>query len=150
MTTQAQTAPAVSALRWNRIASVAAWLIGVLFTYMLLRSVAPSLSWLTALGMAAGGQFLLTWAEKPLWKWALRRKGGKFVTFGVGVTIIDAAINAGGIYPYVPRLSQTDLGKMLIEVFSLNATISQPVALAIALAIGLLVAGLAEYLWEME
>ena len=150
MTTQAQAAPASSALRWNRIASLVAWAIGVLFSYMLLRGVAPGLGWLAALLLAAGAQFLLTLAERPLWRWALRRKNGKLVAFGVGMTMIDAAINAGGIYPYVPRLSQTDLGKMLIEVFSLSPTISQPTAMGIAFGIGLLVAGLSEYLWEVE
>ncbi len=150
MTTHAQDTPAGSALRWNRIAAIVAWGIGVLFSYMLLRSVAPSLNWFAALVLSAGAQFLLTLAERPLWRWALRRKNGKFVVFGVGVTIIDAAINAGGMYPYVPRLSQTDLGKMLIEVFSLNPAISQPAAMGIAFGIGLLVAGLSEYLWEVE
>ena len=150
MTTQASTVTDGSALRWNRIAAIVAWLIGVLFSYMLLRSVAPSLGWFAALLLSAGAQFLLTLAERPLWRWALRRRNGKFVAFGVGVTIIDAAINAGGVYPYVPRLSQTDLGKMLIEVFSLSPTISQPTAMGIAFGIGLLVAGLSEYLWEVE
>lgn len=150
MTTRTQATPAGSALRWNRIAAIVAWGIGVLFSYMLLQSVAPSLGWFAAFALSAGVQFLLTLAERPLWRWALRRKNGHFVVFGVGVTIIDAAINAGGIYPYVPRLSQTDLGKMLIEVFSLSPTISQPAAMGIAFGIGLLVAGLSEYLWEVE
>jgi hypothetical protein len=135
---------------WNKVASGMAWLIGVLFTFLLLREVAPTLDWLWALGIAGGSQLLLTIAERPVWAWVLRRKSGKLVLFGAGVTLVDGGINAGGIYPYVPRLPDTGLGRMLIEVFGLNPTVSAPAAAVIALAMGLLVAGLAEYLWEME
>jgi len=135
---------------WNRVASVIAWLLGVLFTYLLLREVAPALGMLVALAIASASQMLLTIAERPLWRWALRRKGGKLVLFGLGVTLIDGAINAGGIYPFVPELSKSGIGKMLIEVFDLSPKVSSPAAAVIALAIGLLVAGLSEYLWEME
>lgn len=137
-------------IAYNRIASVIAWLIGVLFTYLLLTAVVPTLGWFWALVIALGSQLLMTIAEKPLWRWALRRKGGKLVLFGVGVTLIDGGINAGGIYPYVPRLVDTSVGKMLIEVFNLSPKVSTPAAALIALAFGLLIAGLAEYLWEME
>lgn len=139
-----------SHVAWNRVASVIAWLLGVLFTYLLLREVAPGLGMLVALAIAGASQMLLTIAERPLWRWALRRKGGKLVTFAIGVTGVDGLINAGGIFPFVPQLAQTGMGKMLIEVFDLSPTISSPTAAVIALAIGLLVAGLSEYLWEME
>jgi hypothetical protein len=137
-------------IAWNRVASVISWLIGVLFTYLLLRDVAPALGLLLALTIAGGSQLLLTLAERPLWRWALRRKGGKPVLFAVGVTMVDGGINAGGIYPFVPELSKSGLGKMLIEIFGLSPAVSAPAAGVIALAIGLLVAGLSEYLWEME
>jgi hypothetical protein len=137
-------------IAWNKVASGLAWLIGVLFTYLLLREAARGRGFLLALGIAGGGQLLLTLAERPVCAWALRRKGGKLVLFGAGVTLVDGGINAGGIYPYVPRLPNTGLGKMRIEVFGLNPTVSAPAAAVIALAMGLLVAGLAEYLWEME
>ena len=137
-------------IAWNRVASAISWLIGVVFTYLLLEAVAPGVGWFWAVLIAAGAQLLLTIAERPLWRWALRRKGGKLVLFAVCVTLVDGGINAGGIYPYVPQLSKSGLGKMLIEVFALSPTVSSPAAAVIALAIGLLVAGLSEYLWEME
>jgi len=71
---------------------------------------------------------LLTIAERPLWRWALRRKGGKLVLFAVGVTLADGLINAGGVYPFVPQLAQTGLGQMLIEVFGLSPSVSAPAA----------------------
>ena len=43
-----------------------AWLIG---------AIAPTLGWLLALIIAAGAQLLLTLAERPLWRSALRRNG---------------------------------------------------------------------------
>jgi hypothetical protein len=137
-------------IAWNKVASGMAWLIGVLFTFLLLHEVAPTLGWLWALLIAGGSQLLLTLAERPLWRWALRRKGGKLVIFAIGVTLVDGGINAGGLYPYIPRLSKSGLGKMLIEVFALSPDISNSAAAVIALAMGLLVAGLSEYLWEME
>jgi hypothetical protein len=137
-------------IAWNRIASVISWLIGVLFTYLLLASAAPNLGLLIALGIALASQLLLTLAERPLWRWTLRRKGGKLVLFGLDVTGVDGLINAGGIYPYVPQLAKTGPGQMLIEVLSLSPNVSRPAAAIIAFAIGLLVAGLSEYLWEME
>jgi hypothetical protein len=137
-------------IAWNRVASAISWLIGVLFTYLLLAAVVPTLGWFWAVLIAAGAQLLLTLAERPLWRWALRRKGGKLVLFAVGVTLVDGGINAGGIYPFVPQLAKTGLGKMLIEVFALSPAVSAPAAGVIALAIGILVAGLSEYLWEME
>jgi hypothetical protein len=142
--------PEARHIAWNRVASVISWLIGVLFTYLLLEAAASNLAWIWALIIALATQLLLTLAERPLWRWALRRKGGKLVLFGLGVTLVDGGINAGGIYPYVPQLAKTGLGRMLIEIFGLSSAVSAPAAGVIALFLGLLVAGLSEYLWEME
>ena len=38
---------------WNRVASVISWLIGVLFTELLLGTVAPALDWVWVLIIAA-------------------------------------------------------------------------------------------------
>jgi hypothetical protein len=70
-------------------------------------------------------------AERPLWRWILRSKGGKLMLFAVGVTLVDGGINAGGIFPYVPRLFERGLGKMLIEVFALSPNISSPAGRAV-------------------
>jgi hypothetical protein len=98
-------------IAWNRVASAISWLIGVLFTYLLLVAVAPALGWFWAVLIAAGAQLLLTLAKRPLWRWALRRKGGKLVLFAVGVTLVDGGINAGGIYPLYPSSPRVALAR---------------------------------------
>lgn len=149
MTTSTST-PSQARVRYNRVAAVGAWSIGVFFSYLFLARMVPTIGAFAALAMAAGLQALLTLTERPLWRWIARRKSGRFVLTAAIATAFDAAINAGGMYPFMPRLSQTDLGKMLIEVFSLSPNVSAPAAALIAFILGMLVAGAPEALWEYD
>jgi hypothetical protein len=135
---------------YNRIAAVMAWLIGLFFTYLFLSRLMPAAGMVVALVIAAVIQILLTLVERPLWRLLSRRKGGRFMFIAIIATFCDAAVNAGGMYPYVPRISNTDVGKMLIEVFQLNPTMSASAAMGIAFFLGLLAAGAPEALWEYD
>jgi hypothetical protein len=135
---------------YNRLAAFVAWLIGVFFTYLFLSRIAPAIGMFIALLLALGLQGLLTMIERPLWRWAARRKGGRLLFTALAATALDAGINAGGMFPYIPRLAQTDLGLMLIEVFKLSPNVSAPAAALIAFLIGLLAAGAPEALWEYD
>lgn len=130
-----------------RIASVVAWLLGTFTTYLFIARAMPG-AWLLSVVLAAAAQWLLTMAERPLWRFLLRRRGGKFVALGLVVTLIDGLINAGGVYPYMGKLAQTGVGQMLSEVLNVQQAMSPTAAFLLALAIGLVVAGLPEYLWE--
>jgi hypothetical protein len=130
-----------------RIAAVVAWLLGTFTTYLFIARVMPS-AWLLAVVLAAAAQWLLTIAERPLWRFLMRRRGGKFVALGLVVTFVDGLINAGGVYPYMGRLAQTDVGVMIAEVLNVQQAMSPLAAFLLAFAIGLTIAGLPEYLWE--
>lgn len=131
-----------------RIAAVIAWLLGCFTTYLFIARAAPDVSWLVSAAIAAAAQWLLTIAERPLWRFLLRRRGGRLVALGVVVTLLDGLLNAGGIYPYMGRLAQTDVGVMLSELLRVEQAMSSTSAFLLAFAIGLVVAGLPEYLWE--
>lgn len=133
---------------WNKIAAIAAWLGGVFTTFLFLHSAMPELPLLIAVGAAGLIQWTLTLAERPLWRFLLKRSGGRMAGVAIVVTLIDASLNAAGIYPFTSRLAQTDLGKMLAEVFAVQAAMTAQPSFLVAFLIGLLVASLPEALWE--
>jgi hypothetical protein len=135
-------------VEWNKVAAVVAWLGGTFTTYLFFASVAPELHSLIALGIAALAQWVLTMAERPLWRFLLRRKGGRFVLMAFIVTLFDGLLNAAGIYPHTSRLAQTSLGRMLAEVFNVAPTMDTRSAFIVAFFFGVVIAGLPEALWE--
>ena len=141
--------PQRRALSWSKIAAIAAWIGGVFTTWLFIATAAPDMPWYIGLLAAGFIQWMLTIAEKPLWRVMLRRKGGKFVILGIIMTCIDGVLNAAGIYPYVGRLAQTNVGTMLSEVLGVSQTMGTRSAFLLAFAIGLVIAGLPEYLWEV-
>ncbi len=132
----------------NRIAAIVAWLLGTFTTYLFIARAMPGASWFIGAALAATAQWLLTIAERPLWRFLMRRRGGRMVALGLVVTLVDGLLNAGGIYPYMGRLAQTDVGLMLTEVLGVKSAMTSTSAFSLALALGLVVAGLPEYLWE--
>src|SRR5215213_279381 len=93
-------------MNYNRVAGGGAWLIGVFLTYLFLRTFkGDPLGWFGAVAVALIAQWLLTLAERPLWRWILRRKDGRFIAASVAVTAIDGLLNAAGLYPYVGALT---------------------------------------------
>jgi predicted membrane-bound spermidine synthase len=135
-------------ISWNKAGAVVAWAGGVVTTYLFFHAAMPELPLLVAILGATVVQGLLTLAERPLWRWLLKRSGGKFAGIAVIVTLIDTLFNAAGIYPFTSRLAQTQLGVMLAEVFNVQAAMSAQPSFFIAFLIGLLVALLPEALWE--
>ena len=146
MNTVAQ--PQRRALPWSKTATIAAWLGGVFTTYLFFHAAMPELPRLIAAAAAGLVQWTLTLAERPLWRFLLKRSGGRMAGVAVVVTLIDTLLNAAGIYPFTSRLAQTDLGRMLAEVFGVQAAMSAQPSFLVAFLIGLLVASLPEALWE--
>jgi hypothetical protein len=141
-------APARQGIDWNKVAAIVAWAGGAFTTYLFFARAMPSVGWLVSGVLAGCTQWLLTIAERPLWRVLLRRKGGRFVLLGIVVTLVDGLLNAGGLYPYMSRLEQTDVGKMVSDVLHVQQAMTPTSAFLLALAIGLVIAGLPEYLWE--
>jgi hypothetical protein len=142
--------PLRRAAPWSKVASAIAWLCGVFTTYLFIATSAVDVPWHVSLLAAFVIQWVLTIAEKPLWRVMLRRKGGKFVLLGIIMTCIDGVFNAAGIFPYVGRLAQTNVGAMLSEVLGVSQTMGTRSAFMLAFAIGLVIAALPEYLWEVD
>lgn len=141
--------PGRRVIPWSKIAAAIAWLCGVFTTYLFIVTSAIDVPWHVSLIAAFVIQWVLTIAEKPLWKVLLRRKGGKFVILGVVVTCIDGVFNAAGIFPYVGRMAQTNVGAMLSEVLNVSQVMGPRATFILAFAIGLVIAALPEYLWEI-
>jgi hypothetical protein len=138
-------------VNYNRVAGAGAWAIGVLLTYLFLRTFkGDPLGFLGAIAVALIAQWLLTLAERPLWRWILRRKDGRFILASVAVTMIDGLLNAAGLYPYIGALTGSNVATMIADVAHIDPTIGKPAALVLAGAIGLLVAALAEFYWELD
>jgi len=148
MTVREQPIPQRRVIPWSRFAAILAWLGGVFTTWLFFHAAMPELPWIIGVAAAALIQWTLTLAEKPLWKYLLKRSGGRLAGVAVVMTLIDALLNAAGIYPFTSRLAQTDLGRMLAEVFGVQAAISAQPSFLVAFLIGLLVASLPEALWE--
>lgn len=136
-------------IAWSKIAAILAWLGGVFTTWLFIATSAASLPWYIGVLAAALIQWILTIAEKPLWKVMLRRKGGKFVILGVLVTCVDGIFNAAGIYPYIGQFAYTNVGTMLSEVLNVSQAMTPRSSFILAFAIGLVIAALPEYLWEI-
>lgn len=96
-------------------------------------------------GLGAAIQWLFTKAEAPIWR------GKGFPPLGIGVTIIDVAVNMMGVWPYIrDGLAKTDLWKMIGD---LTHDTSEPTLIArflFALVIGVAVAAGPEYFWSRE
>lgn len=138
-------------VNYNRVAGAGAWAIGVFLTYLFLRTFKGDPLGLIGAGVVAFiAQWLLTLAERPLWRWILRRKDGRFILASVVVTGIDGLLNAAGLYPYIGALTGSNLVAMIADVARVDPTIGKPAAFVLAGVIGLLVAALAEFYWELD
>jgi hypothetical protein len=133
----------------NRIAAIICWIITVAFTAVFFHTIGE-LDILVSVALGIVLQAILTIGERPLWRWALKRANGRFALMAVGLTLVDGILNAAGMYNNVPKLSSSGVGLMLSDAFSLPPTIGKQAAFGIALFIGVIVAGLPEYLWELE
>lgn len=135
---------------WFKGASILAWGIGALFTSLFIAQLVPGITALSTYIIAGALQILLTFAERPLWRLIMRRDNGRLVSVAIAATIVDALFNAAGIYPYIPRIAQTDVGRMLISAFHLAPDIGPTIAFLLAGAIGTFAASLSEALWETQ
>jgi hypothetical protein len=145
-----RTAPARSGIQWNKVFAAGAWLLGVSTTYLFMAYVLPDLYWIPNLGIAAGLQGLMTWGERPLWRAMLGRSGGRFAPMALIITLVDGVINAGGVYPYAGRFAHTSVGLMFAEVLHVKPEMTPIASLVLAMVLGLILAMLAEYLWEVR
>ncbi len=135
---------------YNRAAAIIAWLGGAFLTYLFFAVTIPGLHWLVAFSFAALTQAVLTLAERPLWQRLARKSSRRLVPLAVIVTVIDAMLNAAGVYPYMGQMAKTGVGVMLADAFQVEPVLSTRTAIALAFALGLILAGIPEMLWEYD
>lgn len=125
----------------NRVAGIVVWLIGATTTWIFLQSVNPGwgLNWAAALL----AQVILTAMQSPAWR-------GQFDILGVTALIVDALLNAGGVYAFVQRIDETATWYALSTGFGLSGELSNAVAIIISMILGVLLAGTPEYLWRRD
>lgn len=127
----------------NRVASAVVWGVGAAMTY-------AALDQMTEWG--AGGVFLgaitlqgtLTWGQSPVWK-------GRGGAIAYALLALDAVINFGGTMAVLSNIDQMGSVQALGATF---ADYSGPWPMwlkgVVALVFSAIVAGLPEFLWELE
>lgn len=134
--------PTLPRISHGKVAAVLAWLGACYTTYLAVVGLQPGTPAQIAVAVALVVQFVLTAAERPLLR-------GRPDLFTVAVLLMDAAINAGGIYPALKNIGQTPTARMLIDV-GVAATVDAWPAVLISLAFGAIIAAAPEALWRMR
>lgn len=135
-------APALPRISHGKIAAGLAWLGACYTTYLAVVSLQPGTPTQIAIAVALVLQFVLTAAERPLLR-------GRPDLFTGAVLVLDAAINAGGIYPALKNIGRTPTAAMLTDV-GVAASMDVWPAVIVALLFGAIIAAAPEALWRMR
>lgn len=126
----------------GKIASVVAWFGAVYTTYLSVAALQPGTPLLIATVTALVVQFVFTMAERPI----LRGRPGAFTLI---VFLLDALINAGGIFPALRNIGNSPTAQMIAAAGTPANVASWP-AILIALVFGAIIAVAPEALWRMK
>lgn len=99
-------------------------------------------------------QWILTRAQSPFWRWKMINAKGKVPAHVASLAffsmLIDALINAGGVWPLLRGLGNTDLWKMTAEITGATGDPNMFIRATVAVIVGVMVAGFSEYFWNLE
>lgn len=99
-------------------------------------------------------QWILTRAQSPFWRWKMINAKGKVPAHVASLAffsmLIDALINAGGVWPLLRGLGNTDLWKMTAEIAGTTGEPTMLIRAFVAMIVGVMVAGFSEYFWNLE
>lgn len=126
----------------GKIAAVVAWFGAVYTTYLSVQALQPGTPLLIMTVTAFVVQFVFTVAERPI----MRGKPGLFT---IAVFILDALINAGGVFPTLRNIGKTPTAQM-IAAAGTPATVDVWPAILISLVVGGIIAVAPEALWRMK
>jgi hypothetical protein len=126
----------------TKIASLLTWFGAVYTTYLSVQALQPGTALVVMVVTAFVVQFVFTVAERPI----LRGKPGMFTA---AVFILDALINAGGVFPTFRNIGKTPTAQM-IAAAGTPATVDVWPAILISLVIGGIIAVAPEALWKMK
>lgn len=125
-----------------KLAAVLVWFGAVYTTYLALASLQSGTPWFISLGMAVATQFVLTVAERPI-------LNGRPTWFTAGVLIIDALVNAGGLFPLLRNIGKTPTAQM-VAAGGIAPNVDMLPAILLSVIFGLIIAAAPEALWRMK
>lgn len=123
-------------------AAILVWLGAVYTTFLALASLQAGTPWYITLGMAVATQFVLTVAERPI-------LNGRPSWFTGGVLLIDALVNAGGVFPLLRNIGQTPTAQMA-AAGGVAPEVGMAPAILLSVIFGLIIAAAPEALWRMK
>jgi len=126
----------------GKIAAGVAWLGAVYTTYLSVSALQPGTPLTIAIVTAFIVQFVFTVAERPIMR-------GRPGIFTIAVFILDALINAGGVFPTLRNIGKTPTAQM-IAAAGTPATVEVWPAILISLVVGGIIAVAPEALWRMK
>lgn len=126
----------------GKIAAGVAWLGAVYTTYLSVSALQPGTPLTIAVVTAFIVQFVFTVAERPIMR-------GRPGIFTIAVFILDALINAGGVFPTLRNIGKTPTAQM-IAAAGTPATVEVWPAILISLVVGGIIAVAPEALWRMK
>jgi hypothetical protein len=136
-------AQASDKLTGNGVAGMIIWLICAYTTGLFLAQlgIPEPINYI----IGGGIQWLFTKAEQPIWR------GKGMPPLGIGVTIIDVAVNTTGVWPYIrDKLGATDLWTMIGDMTHDASPPTLLIRFLFAAIIGVAVAAGPEYFWSRE
>jgi hypothetical protein len=130
-----------------KIGAVAAQLASYLATFVFVSALLPTLPFVWLFSSALVAEMLLTLAKNAIFNGQYKRAKQAQKSVGWSAVILDALLNAGGIFPLTLNLANTPTVLMLSTTFGLKSEISGLSALGLALLAGYGLSALPNYLW---
>ena len=140
--TNERPARALPTLPYYKLAGVLVWFGAVYTTWLMISSLQPGTPLVIALPVALGVQFVFTMAEKPI-------MNGRAGIFTYAVFLLDALINAGGLYPALANVGKTPTAQMIASAGT-PADVGPLAGILLALVIGAIIAVAPEALWKQR
>lgn len=128
-------------LNGNKIAAIVVWIAGAVSTWLCARAMLADAPWWLTIAAASIAQFVLTFAERAIWR-------GRPTGAGLAALAIDVALNAGGLFPYALKLGETPPAQMIISVFGGSRQLAPLSAMIAAIIVGFIIAAAPEELWS--
>lgn len=134
--------PARGRFPGSKIAAGLAWCGAVYTTYLMLVGLQPGTPAQIAIPVALVVQFVFTMAERPILT-------GRPGIFTVVVFLLDALINAGGVFPGLRNVGGTPTAQMLASAGTAPTVEAAP-AILLSVVVGAIIAVAPEALWRMK
>jgi hypothetical protein len=128
-------------LNGNKIAAIIFWIAGAVSTWLAAKAFLIDAPWWLPVASALIAQFVLTFAERAIWR-------GRPSGAGLAALGLDVALNAGGLFPNALKLGETPPAQMVIAVFGGSRQVTPLGAMIAAIIIGFLIAAAPEDLWS--